>query len=81
MSELARLREAVGARKLKVMNLDIEIDRRVREIRSLIGTTLTKNRDIMLRLVATRAEEAADFQEERLRLIEEIRLGEAEING
>lgn len=81
MSELSRLREEVGARKFKVMNLDIEIDRRVREIRSLIGSTLTPNRDIMLRLVAQRASEAADRQEERLALIEEIRQGEMEING
>lgn len=81
MSEIGRLREEVSARKFKVMNMDIEIDRRVREIRALIGTPLTPNRDIMLRLVAQRATEAADLQAERLLLIEEIRLGEQEING
>jgi hypothetical protein len=81
MSEIARLREEVSARKFKVMNLDIEIDRRVREIRGLIGTTLTPNRNIMLRLVAQRATETANLQDERLAIIEEIRLGEMEING
>jgi hypothetical protein len=81
MSEISRLREEVAARKLKVWNLDIEIDRRVREIRALIGTTLTPNRKIMLRLVAQRAAETANLQEERLLIIEEIRLGELEING
>lgn len=81
MSEISRLREGVGARKFKVMNLDIEIDRRVREIRDLIGTRLTPNRNIMLRLVAQLASEAANLQEERLLIIEEIRQGEQEING
>lgn len=81
MSELARLREEIASRKFKVMNLDIEIDRRVREIRSLIGTTLTPNRDIMLRLVAQRASEAANLQDERLLIMDEIRKGEMEING
>lgn len=81
MSEMSRMREEISARKFKVMNLDIEIDRRVREIRSLIGTSLTPNRDLMLRLVAQRAAEAADLQEQRTILFDEIRMGEQDLNG
>ncbi len=81
MSERARLRSEISARKFQVMDLEINIGRRVQEIRDLIGTRLTKNESLNLRLISILAGEAFEMQKQQADLAAEIELGEKELNG
>lgn len=80
MSEIARLKSEIQARKFRAMELSTEIDRRVREVRNLLAAfPLAKIRELQLALVSRLADEAADMQGEYLKLLEEIEQGEKEL--
>lgn len=81
MSDIARLKSEIQARKFRAMELSTEIDRRVREVRNLLaGFPLAKIRDLQLALVSRLADEAAGMQKEYLELLEEIERGEKELS-
>ncbi len=80
MSEIARLREAIQARKFKSMELAGEIDRKMRELRDQMAAwPLVKIKDLKLRLIAQLAGEAADLQKEYLQQQKEIAQAEEEL--
>jgi len=77
--QIAQLKQEIRARRFRVMEIDIEIGRRADEIRAMIGSSLTPNRNIQFRLISGLAGEVATLQEERAKLIEEIEQGEKEL--
>jgi len=79
-SEVARLKTEIRARKFRLIELTNEIDRKIRDIKDLLsGHPLAKIKDLRLRSVAESANEVADLQDKYLDLLEEIRLGEKEL--
>jgi hypothetical protein len=80
VSEIARLREAIQARKFRKMELSGEIDRKLREIKDLLaGYPLAKIPELKLYLIAQLAAEAAALQDKYMGLQREIELAEKEL--
>ncbi len=79
--QIAQLQQEIRARKQRVMEIDVEIGRRANEIRTMLGSSLTPNRTIQFRIVASLAAEVACLQEERNKLQAEIEQGEKELSG
>jgi hypothetical protein len=80
VSEIARLREAIQARKFRKMELAGEIDRKLREIKDLLaGYPLAKIPELKLHLIAQLAAEAAALQDKYTGLQREIELAEKEL--
>ena len=81
MSEIARIRQEIQARKFKKMELSGEIDRRVRDLRDLLaGFPLVKIPELKLRLISHLANEAANLQEKYLEIQKEIETAEKELD-
>lgn len=81
-SAIAQLRVEIQARKFRRMEISGEIDRKVREIRSLLaGFPLAKIKDMQLALVADIAAQVACLQERYLTLQDEIEAAEKELDG
>jgi len=79
--QIAQLQQEIKARKFRVMEIDVEIGRRANEIRAMLGSSLTPNRNIQFRLVAGLAAEVACLQDDRAKLQSEIEQGEKELAG
>ncbi len=81
MSEIARLRTEIQARKFRAMELTTEIDRKIRAIKELLGGyPLTKIRDLQIRVMADLAVEAAQLQDEYHTVLQDIEAGEKELD-
>jgi len=80
MSEIARLRTEIQALKYRREKLSLEIDRKIRDIKSLLGAfPAAKISDLRLALVAEQAREAAALQEEYLEILRDIEAAEKEL--
>ena len=75
------LKEAIQARKFRMMEKAGQFDQRVREIKGLLGRyPLIKISELQMHLIAQRATEAASLQREYLDLEREIEMAEKELS-
>lgn len=80
MSEVARLKTEIQARKFRCSEISAEIDRRIRDIKdALAGHAVMKPDQIRLANVADLARELETLQEEYLRLQDEIAKAQKEL--
>ena len=81
MSHFTQLKEQIQARKFEAMELEVKISNLAEGIRNMIGTRLTLNKQIPFDAIAGRASEAFMLTKRRIRLQEEIRSAEEELEG
>lgn len=80
MSEIARLKTEIQARKFRALELAAEIGRKVKDIKeALAGYPLTKPENLRLAMVAEISGQLEKLQEEYLQILREIEIAEKEL--
>lgn len=79
--QIAQLRGEIQQRRMRIIDIDLEIAKLSNEIRNLMGSSLRANREIMFRIIAEQSAKAAVLQEERCRIEDEIDRGRRELEA
>ena len=81
--EVARIKSQIRDRKQKAMELAVEIERRIKDMKDLLGDYPLGKKlpDVRLPLVSQLASEATSLQAEYLEVLSEIKAGERELEG
>jgi len=80
VSEIARLKTEIQARKFRAMELATAIDLKIRGIKELLsGYPLTRVKDLQIRVMSELVGDAAKLQEEYLAVLRDIEVGEKEL--
>lgn len=77
---MAQLREQIQARKFSRNEIDVQVSNLAKEIRDMVGTKLTPNRQIPFDAIANRAIAASGLMQTRTRLQNEIDQAERELS-